>query len=185
MEEDLRGLRDRALFTFAWTTGGRRISEVANLHVNEVSLDRYDRSAPLEDRLVDIRLRGTKTTGAGETPALLLRGSGAHLMAEWLRVAGIDDGFVFRKITRYDTVSRRGLTADGVRHIFHKRLQAAGYPPGYASPHGLRSGFITEALSQNVPLAQVMRLTLHKSAEQVLDYHDEKALEQNPGLDLL
>ena len=130
-------------------------------------------------------LRSTKTTDISDTPALLLRGAGAHLMAEWLRVAEIDDGFVFRKITRYDTVSKRGLTADGIRFIFHKQVEAAGFPEGFASPHGLRSGFITEALSQDVPLAQLMRLTLHKSAEQVLDYHDEKALEKNPGLDLL
>ncbi len=183
MERDLRGLRDRALFYFAWSTGGRRISEIANLHVNELSLDRF-----ASDGLIDIRLRATKTTDADDTPALLLRGVGAHLMAEWLRVAEIDadnGGFVFRKVMRYGTVSRRGLTAEGIRSIFHRRVEAAGFPPGYASPHGLRSGFITEALSQNVPLAQVMRLTLHKSAEQVLDYHDEKALEKNPGLDLL
>lgn len=183
MERDLRGLRDRALFYFAWATGGRRISEIADLHVKELSLDRF-----ASEGVIDVRLRGTKTTDAGDTPALLLRGVGAHLMAEWLRVAEIDTnsgGFVFRKITRYDTVSKRGLTADGIRFIFHKRVEAAGFPPGYASPHGLRSGFITEALSQDVPLAQVMRLTLHKSAEQVLDYHDEKALEKNPGLDLL
>lgn len=185
MEEDFRGLRDRAIFYFAWATGGRRISEIANLHVNELSLDRYDPSKPLADRVIDIRLRGTKTTDTGDTPALLLRGHGAHLMAEWLRVTEIEDGFVFRKITRYGTVSHRGLTADGIRYIFHKRVEAASFPPGYASPHGFRSGFITEALSQDVPLAQVMRLTLHKSAEQVLDYHDEKALETNPGLDLL
>ncbi len=180
MEKDLRGLRDRALFYFAWATGGRRISEIANLHVNELSLERF-----AADGVIDIRLRSTKTTDAGATPALLLRGMGAHLMAEWLRAAAIEDGFVFRKITRYGTVSSRGLTADGIRSVFHKRVEAAGFPPGYASPHGLRSGFITEALSQNVPLAQVMRLTLHKSAEQVLDYHDEKALEKNPGLDLI
>ncbi len=180
MERDLRGLRDRALFYFAWSTGGRRISEIANLHVNELSLNRFQ-----SDRVIDIRLRGTKTTDAGDTPALLLRGDGAHLMAEWLRVAEIRDGFVFRKITRFGTISSRGLTAEGIRSVFNKRVEAAGYPPGYASPHGLRSGFITEALSQDVPLAQVMRLTLHKSAEQVLDYHDEKALEKNPGLDLL
>lgn len=185
MARDLRGLRDRAIFTFAWATGGRRVSEIADLHVNELSLERYDPAKALAERVIDIRLRGTKTTNAGETPALLLRGQGAHLMAEWLRVAEIEDGFVFRKITRYGTVSQRGLTADGIRFIFHKRVQAAGFPPGYASPHGLRSGFITEALSRDVPLAQVMRLTLHKSAEQVLDYHDEKALEKNPGLDLL
>ncbi len=185
MAEDPSGLRDRALFTFAWATGGRRISEIANLHVNELSLDRFDPSKPLADRVIDIRLRATKTTEVGETPALLLRGRGAHLMAEWLRVAEIGDGFVFRKIMRYGAVSARGLSAEGIRYIFHKRLQAAGFPKGYASPHGLRSGFITEALSRDVPLAQVMRLTLHKSAEQVLDYHDEKALEKNPGLDLL
>ena len=185
MAEDFRGLRDRAIFYFAWATGGRRISEIANLHTGELSLDRYDPAAPLQERVIDIRLRGTKTTEAGETPALLLRGHGAHLMAEWLRVAEIGDGFVFRKITRFGTVSPRGLTADGVRSIFHRRVEEAGYPPGYASPHGLRSGFITEALNRDVPLAQVMRLSLHKSAEQVLDYHDEKALERNPGLDLL
>ena len=139
----------------------------------------------LKDRVIDIRLRATRTTHAGEPPALLLRGLGAHLMAEWMRAAGIEDGFVFRKITRNGTVSRCGLTADGVRHIFHRQGEAARFPPGYASPHGLRSGFVTKALSRDVPLAQVMRLTLHKSAEQVLDYHDEKALERNQGLDLM
>ena len=51
MEEDLRGLRDRAIFYFAWATGGRRISEIANLHVNELSLDRFDPSKPLSERV--------------------------------------------------------------------------------------------------------------------------------------
>ena len=72
MERDLRGLRDRALFYFAWATGGRRISEIADLHVNELSLDRF-----ASEGAIDVRLRGTKTTDAGNTPCCC--GAPAHI----------------------------------------------------------------------------------------------------------
>lgn len=71
------------------------ILELTNLHVNELLLDRLTSAG-----VIDIRPCATKTTDAGDTTALLLRGDGAHLMAEWLRVAEIETGFVFRKITR-------------------------------------------------------------------------------------
>ena len=45
-----------------------------------------------------------------------------------------------------------GLSADGVRHILKARLTAAGYPPGFASPHGLRAGFLTQAALDGAPI---------------------------------
>ena len=48
LPEDTAGLRDRALFLFAWTSGGQRASEVATLTRNMLDLSRLqtDQSMP-------------------------------------------------------------------------------------------------------------------------------------------
>ncbi len=100
-----------------------------------------------------IRLRSAKKTDAGDSSGLLLRGAGAHLMVEWRRAAETEDGFVSVTIARFRMSTLHGLTAEGIRSVFYKQAETAGYPSGYASLHGHRPELTNRALSQDVLLA--------------------------------
>ena len=177
---DLPGLRDRALFLFAWASGGRRPSEVAGLHLNMLDFARFR-----PEGIVDTRLAGTKTTEAGETPRLLIRGAAASAMRDWLDAARIRDGWVFRRIDRAGRLAEAPLTPAGVNHILKTRLEAAGYDRAYASAHGFRSGFLTSCAKFGVPLAEAMRLTLHRSVRQAVAYYQEHEVDGNSATRLL
>jgi integrase len=180
----LHGLRDAALIETAWATGGRRRSELAGLRVEDL-----DRSAFAPDGTITVRLRETKTHNETAPPPLLLTGRAARALDLWLRASGVKDGAVFRALTRPDRRGRavvldRGLTPTAVRAVLARMVKAAGLPEGYASPHGLRSGFITEAARAGLAVEAVMRVTLHRSRDQVAAYYHELDLAKNPATQL-
>ena len=57
--------------------------------------------------------------------------------------------------------------------------------PGFASPHGLRSGFLTQAALDGAPLAAAMQLSLHRDPAQAQKYYADVEIEDNPATDLL
>jgi len=65
------------------------------------------------------------------------------------------------------------------------RLKVAGFEEGFASPHGLRSGFLTQAALDGAPLQSAMRLSLHRSVPQAMAYYDEVEIADNPATELL
>jgi integrase len=177
----LHGLRDAALLETAWASGGRRRSELASLRVEDL-----DRSAFAKDGSITLRLSETKTDKDTAPPPLLLTGRAAKALDLWLRASGVKDGAVFRALTRPDGQGRarvleRGLTSTAIRAAFARLVRAAGLPEGYASPHGLRSGFITEAARAGLAVEAVMRVTLHRSRDQVAAYYHEVDLAKNPA----
>jgi site-specific recombinase XerD len=181
----LMGLRDAALIEVAWASGGRRRSEMAELQVEDL-----DRARFAETGEIGLRLSSTKTHRGGEAPPLLVvRGRAARALDLWLRAAGVTKGPVFRGLTRSRPgrppgILDAGMSGEAIRRAFKRALLAAGLPDGFASPHGLRSGFITEAARRGVPLEAAMRLTLHRSREQAAAYYQEAELDRNPAADL-
>jgi site-specific recombinase XerD len=61
------------------------------------------------------------------------------------------------------------LSASAVRDIVKTRCVLAGVEGDY-SAHSLRSGFVTEAARQNVPLAETMAMTGHHSVASLMGY---------------
>lgn len=179
-EPGLRGLRDRALLMLGWASGGRRRSEIAGLLREDVSLEDFDESG-----LVWLQLAGTKTTDPSATPRLVLKGRAARAVTAWIDGAGIDGGALFRPISRAGRVLERGLSPDAVYQIVKRRLVLAGLPASHASPHGLRSGFLTQAALDGAPLQAAMRLSLHRSPAQAQRYYDDVEITGNPTTDLL
>lgn len=175
-----RGLRDRPALMLGWASGGRRRSEIAGLNRDDIDLRDF-----AEKGLLRIRLLTTKTTGAENAPRLPLKGRAARAVMGWIHAAGIDKGPLFRPISQADRVLARRLTADGIREIVRHRLELAGFPPGFASPHGLRSGFLTQAALDGAPLPAAMQLSLHRSPAQAQRYYADVEIEQNPATDLL
>lgn len=176
----LCGTRDRALLLLGWASGGRRRSELAGLRREDIDLGEFDKRG-----LVWIRLSGTKTTQRDTTPKLVLKGLAARALVAWIDAAGIEDGPLFRPISRTGRPLSRGLSADGIYGIVKDRLELAGLPRTLSSPHGLRSGFLTQAALDGVPIQAAMRLSLHASLAQATAYYADVALEQNRATDLL
>lgn len=173
LPRDRRGLRDRAMFLFAWASGGRRASEVAGLHRAMLDLKDYE-----AERFITTRLHRTKTTD-DDTPPLPLHGVAAEAMTDWLEAAGIETGWVFRRMDNADRIHTAPLTPAGVNHILRQALERAGYDRSFASAHGFRSGFLTEAARQAVPIQEAMALSLHKSVQQAVSYYREADIKRN------
>ncbi len=176
----LRGLRDQAILLLGWASGGRRRSEIVSLDRRDIDLLAFDAKG-----LVWIQLPLTKTTGLGKTPKLVLKGQAARALVAWIDATGITEGPLFRRITRTGALGKNRLSGAAVSQIVKRLLVDAGLGADYASPHGLRSGFLTQAALSGTPLQAAMRLSLHRSAAQAQSYYDDVDIAQNPATDLL
>ncbi|MGQ7957902.1 site-specific integrase [Pseudomonas sp. SP16.1] len=159
--DGVRGVRDRALLLLAWSGGGRRRSEVVGLQIGDVR--RLDADTWL------YALGTTKTDTGGLRREKPLRGPAAQALSAWLEVAPAESGPLFRRIYRGGKVGTQGLSADQVARIVQRRAQLAGLDGDWAA-HSLRSGFVTEAGRQGVPLGEVMAMTEHRSVGTVMGY---------------
>lgn len=176
----LRGLRDRAILMLGFGTGGRRRSEITNLYREDIDLQDYAGKG-----LSWVRLLETKTTGKSEAPRLPLKGRAARAVVGWIEAAAITQGPLFRPISQSGRALPRKLSPDAIRVILRYRLGLAGLPPDYATPHGLRAGFLTQAALDGAPLAAAMKLSLHRSAIQAQKYYADVEIADNPAADLL
>ncbi|NMY12078.1 integrase [Pseudomonas veronii 1YdBTEX2] len=159
--DGLRGIRDRALLLLAWSGGGRRRSEVVALQVSDIR--RLDADTWLYS------LGVTKTDTAGVKREKPLTGPAAHALTAWLIAASIESGPLFRGMLRGGKVGTAPLTGHEVSRIVQKRAKIAGLEGDWGA-HSLRSGFVTEAGRQGVPLGDVMAMTEHTSVSTVMGY---------------
>jgi integrase len=162
-DDSLCGVRDRALLLFAWSSGGRRRSEVT-----DATMENTRRVGP---RAYSFTLLHSKTNQTGalradsEKPILE---EAADALAVWIARAGLRHGPIFRRVRRGNKVAEP-LVPAAVRDIVVKRAALAGLEPEFAA-HSLRSGFVTEAARQNVPLGDAMAMTGHASPASLIGY---------------
>ena len=174
--DGLRGLRDRALLLLAWSGGGRRRSEVVGLQVSDVR--------QLDNDTWLYALGTTKTDTGGIRREKPLRGPAAQALAAWLAAAPASHGPLFRRMYRGDNVGNTALSADQVARIVQRRAALAGLEGDWAA-HSLRSGFVTEAGRQGVPLGEVMAMTEHRSVGTVMGYFQAGSLLSSKATQLL
>jgi integrase len=162
-DDSLRGKRDRALLLFAWASGGRRRSEVAAADMKFLK-----KTGPGE---FSYELAYSKTNQSGadrpENHKPVLGTAGAALQ-EWLEASHIRDGVLFRRVLRGGKLGAP-LSAAAVRDIVNDRCRLASIEGQY-SAHSLRSGFVTEAVLQQIPLPETMAMTGHRSVASVVAY---------------
>ncbi|WP_395027598.1 site-specific integrase [Comamonas odontotermitis] len=178
-DDSLKGRRDRALLLFAWASGGRRRSEVA-----EARMEWLQPMGP-QQYLYDLRLSKTNQSGVDRPENLKpVVGPAGVALAQWLQAAGISEGPIFRRIFRNGRVGDTALTPLSVNNIVKERCALAGIE-GNFSAHSLRSGFVTEAGRQNMALVDTMAMTGHQSASTVLGYFRAEAPLANKAARLL
>ncbi len=164
-DDSLEGIRDKALLLFAWASGGRRRSEVAEATVEQLT--------KIDDRGYLFRLTRSKTNQDGNQNKSTsadkpVRGIAGDALRAWLEASGIDSGPIFRRLWK----NRIGpsLSPAAVADIVKRRSKLAGIEGDWAG-HSLRSGFVTEAGKRNIPLGDVMAMTDHKKVDTVLGYY--------------
>lgn len=167
--DDLAGLRDRALLLIGFA-GALRRSELVGLDMAHIT------PTPAGLRLVIVRSKSDKT-GAGAEIGLSRGRSAATCpiaaLAAWCVAAGITDGPVFRKVTRWNAVAVRRLGPDAVRQILQKRAALAGITGTLlepVTPHGMRAGFVTTAYRNGVPDEEIMGHTRHRDLRTMRSY---------------
>lgn len=176
--DGLMGVRDRAVLLFAFASGGRRRSEVAAAVIeNLVKIDDDTYVYRLTHSKTD--QMGTQHNADASKPVV---GRAAHALAAWLSASGISAGPIFRRIRR--SVVAEPLSAEAVSLIVKKRARLAGLTGDYGA-HSLRSGFVTEAGRQNVPLGEAMGLTGHRSVQVFLRYFKSGTVQSSQAANLL
>lgn len=160
--EKMIDLRDRALLYFAFSSGGRRRSEVAAARVEHLT-------AVSDGYLFHLESSKTDQDAEGEEKPLL--GKAGAAVAAWLAAARITEGFLFRSITKGDRVTDSGIQPITVARIVQKRAAMAGLDPRLFGGHSLRSGFVTEAGMQGKPMGDIMALSGHKTVSVVSGYY--------------
>jgi site-specific recombinase XerD len=103
-------------------------------------------------------------------------------MRAWLSASDVTSGPIFRRIRKTKAVEP--LSAQAVWHIVKRRAQLAGLAANYGA-HSLRSGFVTEAGRQNIPMGEAMALTGHRSTTTFLRYFQLGAVQSSAAANLL
>ena len=177
-DDSMEGLRDRALLCFGFASGGRRRSEIAAANLRDLR--------KTGDENYIYRLEHSKTQQAGvrvdSTPDKPILGRSAQALMAWLDAARIREGALFRRIWK-DRIGP-ALSPSSVAAIVKRRAALAGLEGDFGA-HSLRSGFVTEAGKQGVPLPAVMAMTEHRSVASVVGYFQSGQAEDNPAARLL
>ena len=106
-------------------------------------------------------------------------------LQKWLALSGVEEGPVFRSINRHDRINRtKALTAQSVALMLKKATSRAKSSDAAKSVagHSLRSGFCTEAASQNIPSHVIMAQTGHRSSATLAKYIRPLARRNTPSL---
>ena len=167
--EDLVGLRDRALLLTAFA-GALRRSELCAIDVDHLTW---------KPRSLELLIAHSKTDAEGDGARLgIPRGKveatcPVRALQAWLKAAKINQGPVFRAITRHGTLRQGALSGEAVRLILLKHAELAGIKGTRLepiSPHGLRAGFVTSAYRANIPDEEIMGHSRHRSLATMRSY---------------
>ena len=175
-DDTLKGMRDRALLLFAWASGGRRRSEVAGAGMKNLR-----RLGPSSFTYTLAYSKSNQTAAERPENVKPLEGIAGEALQAWLTVSGIEEGAIFRQVRKGGHLGGP-LSPASVRDIVRDRAKLAGLPEVF-SAHSLRSGFVTEAAVQKVPLADTMAMTGHRSVASVVGYY--RPSKDNPAAKLL
>lgn len=175
-DETLRGMRDRALLLFAWASGGRRRSEVVG-----ATMKNLRRQGPASFTYTLVYSKSNQTAADRPENVKPLEGIAGEALQAWLAASGIQEGTIFRQVRKGGYLGEP-LSPAAVREIVRERAKLAGLAEVF-SAHSLRSGFVTEAAVQKVPLADTMAMTGHRSVASVVGYYRPSS--DNPGAKLL
>ena len=103
-------------------------------------------------------------------------------LTQWLDVAEITEGFLFRAVTRHDRIARHGLSAQSVALVVKSSVARVGGDADKVSGHSLRAGYCTQAAMTGLQPWQIREQTGHKSDVTLAKYIRSVAKRAIPSL---
>lgn len=169
-ENTLAALRDNALLQIGFFGAFRR-SELVNIQMEHIEW---------KDQGIDILLTQSKTDQVhqGQFCAIPF---GKNLLCpisalkEWLEIANIKQGPIFREIKKGEKLKDKSLSPLSVNFILKKRAIECGIPHAIKlSGHSLRRGLATSATEAGANLSAIMRQGRWKQVNTVMEYVEAK-----------
>ena len=160
-----KGIRDRALLLIGFAGAFRR-SELVSLTVADIEKAQ-------QGLIVQLRFSKTDQEGRGRMVAIpFARGAVCPVIAlqQWLEVAKISEGPLFRAVNRHGLISDVALTPQAVALVVKERAKAVGLDPAKYAGHSLRSGLVTSAAQLGVSSWKIRQQTGHKSDAMLARY---------------
>ena len=164
--DTVAGKRDRALLLVGYAGAFRR-AELASLTVVQLERRGDGYVVALGRTKTDQEARG-RIVGLPDFAASPLCPVAA--LDAWLSAARIHEGPLFRRVTRYGTISAVALTPASVALIVKRCALAAGIPASRLAGHSLRAGHATTAAANGAPDRVIMRQTGHRSVDTLDGY---------------
>lgn len=166
LPKKLRGLRNATVLVLGFYSACRR-SEIVDFDVPHL-----DFSDPLGLR---IHLPHSKTdqTGKGRKVPIERQTDTycpLEFVDQWLNMAKIKEGPVFRSIDRFGNISTGRMEGNEISRIVKESVAGIGLDPSGFGAHSLRAGFCTAAAMQDVPFEKIMDVTGHLDARTVKMY---------------
>jgi len=164
-QKPMRAARDRALLLIGFAGAFRRAELVAIQYEDITAVDEG----------IEILLRRSKTDqeGVGRT-VFIPRAKGARCpvlaLEQWKALTGGDAGYVFRRVTRHDTVGKYALTGQSVALIIKAAFRRNGCDANLVAGHSLRAGYVTAAAMAGLQPFQIQQQTGHRSTTTLARY---------------
>lgn len=154
----VKAARDRALLLVGFASAMRR-SELVAVRVEHLT---YLANG------VEIFLPSSKTDQQAQGRTVFIpyaNGESCPVRAlmHWLEVSEINDGFVFRAVSRHDRIARDGLSAQSVALVVKASVERVGSDSKKFSGHSLRAGYCTSAAEKGLQPWQIREQTGHRS----------------------
>lgn len=180
--ESAMGLRDRALLLFGFAGAFRRSELVA---LNTWNLEERE-----EGLRVTIEKSKTDQETQGQVIAIVRQPDSPYCpvqaLQDWLTVAEIDQGALFRRMFRGDKVGASRLSGQSVALVVKEYASRAGLDWERYAGHSLRSGFLTSAARNRASIFKMADQSRHKSLDILREYvRTEELFDDNAGETLL
>jgi site-specific recombinase XerD len=170
IDDSLRGTRDRALALLAYDSLCRR-SELVALRVEDISYANSEKG-------LQIRLRKSKTDPNALGKWLHLTKRTQQAIEEWLAKSQITSGFLFRGITRNNTLTK-GLAGAQINRIYKNLAKEANLDTHiieHISGHSMRVGCAQDLLASGATMPILMTRGRWTKTDTVMRYVEQAQL---------
>jgi len=175
------GIRNAAIISVGFAGAFRR-SELCNIQIADLEIIQ-PHDGP-EKMFITIRKSKTDQQGSGQKIAIPegKRIRPIHRLKEWLRVSGIDEGYVFQTMKRGGTLRGNPMHHSDIPRIVKHYAALIGVDASNVAAHSLRAGFVTSAAVHNARMDKIMEVTRHRNPVTVLRYiRDADAFTNHAG----
>jgi integrase len=166
LEGPIAAARDKALLLIGFA-GALRRSELAAMQYKDLTWHRKGITIKLPRSKTDQEAKGREVEilwGEHDRTCPVLA------LENWLKIARIQDGYVFRSVGQYGKVGK-GMHANSIGRLVKQLVRKAKIAGAQDyGGHSLRAGFVTEASGNGVPDGQIMKQTGHTSNAMVRRY---------------